>query len=146
MKRLIFTIAAAVALQAADNPKAKILKESDEQFCKDFIAQGVEGWLKYFADDASVFTPEKILTSKAEVRTYYERVFPPSSKGALTWKPVYADIARSGDLGYTYGTWENKGKDKDGNPVTRTGKYTTIWKKQKDGSWKIVMDVGNPDQ
>jgi ketosteroid isomerase-like protein len=57
--------------------------------------------LKYFADDASVFTPEKILTDKAEVRKYYERVFPPSSKGALTWKPVYADIARSGDLGYS---------------------------------------------
>jgi hypothetical protein len=34
MKKLIFTIVAAVALHAADNPKAKILKETDEQFCK----------------------------------------------------------------------------------------------------------------
>ena len=36
-----------------------------------------------------------------------------------------------------------KEQDKDGKPVVSYGKYTTIWKKQKDGSWKGVMDMGN---
>jgi ketosteroid isomerase-like protein len=61
----------------------------------------------------------------------------------LTWTPVGADISASGDLGYTYGTYEFRSRDKDGKPVVDHGKYTSIWKKQKDGSWKVVLDMGN---
>jgi ketosteroid isomerase-like protein len=32
---------------------------------------------------------------------------------------------------------------KDGQPTTETGKYVTVWKKQKDGSWKVALDMGN---
>ena len=32
-----------------------------------------------------------------------------------------------------------------GQTAKLTGKYQTTWKKQKDGSWKIVADIGNPD-
>jgi ketosteroid isomerase-like protein len=52
-------------------------------------------------------------------------------------------MAASGDLGYTYGNYQLKAKDKDGKVVTRYGKYASIWKKQKDGSWKVVLDMGN---
>ena len=61
----------------------------------------------------------------------------------LTWTPVYADMATSGDLGYTFGTYEFRSKDKDGKPTVTYGKYASVWKKQKDGTWKVVMDMGN---
>jgi len=61
----------------------------------------------------------------------------------LTWIPVGADISASGDLGYTYGTWEFHTKDKDGKPAVDYGNYTSIWKKQKDGNWKVALDMGN---
>ncbi|MGC1452130.1 MAG: nuclear transport factor 2 family protein, partial [Candidatus Sulfotelmatobacter sp.] len=61
----------------------------------------------------------------------------------LTWTPVGADISGSGDLGYTYGNYEFHAKAKDGKPVVQYGKYTSIWKQQKDGSWKVVLDMGN---
>jgi ketosteroid isomerase-like protein len=64
----------------------------------------------------------------------------------LTWEPAGGDVAASGDLGYTYGTFEFRSKDKDGKPVVDHGKYTSIWKKQKDGSWKVVLDMGNAGQ
>ncbi|PYX88395.1 MAG: nuclear transport factor 2 family protein, partial [Acidobacteria bacterium] len=54
-----------------------------------------------------------------------------------------AEMAASGDLGYTYGTFEFRAKDKDGHPIVRYGKYATVWKKQKDGTWKVAMDMGN---
>lgn len=41
------------------------------------------------------------------------------------------------------GTFEFRSKDKDGKAVVDHGKYTSIWKKQKDGSWKVVLDMGN---
>jgi ketosteroid isomerase-like protein len=56
---------------------------------------------------------------------------------------VGADVAASGDLGYTFGTYVFITKDKDGKPFREYGKYTSIWKMQKDGSWKVVLDMGN---
>ena len=46
-------------------------------------------------------------------------------------------------LGYTYGNYIFKHKDKAGKLITDYGKYTSIWKKQRDGSWKVVLDMGN---
>jgi ketosteroid isomerase-like protein len=62
---------------------------------------------------------------------------------SLTWAPVKAEMAGSGDMGYTYGNYVLRSKDKDGKIVARYGKYTSIWKKQKDGSWKVALDMGN---
>jgi len=55
-------------------------------------------------------------------------------------------VAASGDLGYAVGTWQLTGKSRKGEPVSLTGKYMTVWKKQADGSWKVVADMGNADQ
>lgn len=56
----------------------------------------------------------------------------------LEWKPLYADIAKSGEIGYTYGIWTLTA---DTNKFQ--GTYVTIWKKNKDGKWKFVLDTGN---
>ena len=58
----------------------------------------------------------------------------------LIWEPHFADIAASGDLGYTYGIYELRPRSKD---TVIYGSYTSIWKKQKDGKWKFVLDTGN---
>ena len=65
-------------------------------------------------------------------------------KGILTWKPTEAEIARSGDLGYTWGTYESTTTGPDQRPNIGYGKYVTIWKKQPDGTWKVALDAGNP--
>lgn len=57
---------------------------------------------------------------------------------SLSWKPVKADVAESGDLGYTWGNWKLELKD-----TTVYGNYFTIWKKQNDRSWKMTLDGGN---
>ena len=56
----------------------------------------------------------------------------------LSWKPVGADVAASGDLGYTWGNWKYQAPD-----TAYYGNYFTAWKKQKDGSWKVALDGGN---
>jgi len=55
------------------------------------------------------------------------------------WTPISADVARSGDLGYTYGTYyvETKNVDKAG------GTYCTVWKKDSSGKWKFILSTGN---
>ena len=64
-------------------------------------------------------------------------------KGELSWEPVGSDLAYSGELGYTWGTYEFRTQDAEGTPATRHGKYVTVWKKQPGGPWKFVADIGN---
>jgi ketosteroid isomerase-like protein len=33
----------------------------------------------------------------------------------------------------------------DGTVRRATGKYLNVWKKQPDGSWKVLVDIGNED-
>lgn len=56
----------------------------------------------------------------------------------LTWKPAKAEIAKSGDLGFSFGIYELTSKD-----TVLKGTYVSIWKKQSDGEWKFVLDSGN---
>ncbi len=63
-----------------------------------------------------------------------------ASAGKLTWKPIASDISVSGDLGYTYGTFELK----SGETVVEKGSYVRVWKKQA-GGWRVVIDVMSPD-
>jgi ketosteroid isomerase-like protein len=52
-------------------------------------------------------------------------------------------VSESGDLAYSFGNYEFRSIGKDGKPTTEHGKYTSIWKKQKDGRRKVVLDMGN---
>jgi len=67
---------------------------------------------------------------------------PPSDKKPLlAWQPSFAGMAESGDMGFTTGPWEFKGDVKDEKP-SGYGHFMTVWKKQADGSWKFVVDLG----
>lgn len=57
---------------------------------------------------------------------------------SFSWSPLDGDIAQSGVLGYTYGTFQIK-KD----TVIESGTYVSIWKKDENGTWKYVLDSGN---
>ncbi|MGP8214057.1 MAG: YybH family protein [Bacteroidia bacterium] len=59
----------------------------------------------------------------------------------LTWVPEKAEA--SGNLGYTFGWWKFYTKTKNGIDTIYQGDYVTVWKKQKDSSWKYVLDGGN---
>lgn len=55
----------------------------------------------------------------------------------ISWRPYKVEVAASGELGYTWGYWEY-----DGDSV-QYGNYFTVWKKQADGNWKMLLDGGN---
>jgi ketosteroid isomerase-like protein len=65
----------------------------------------------------------------------------PDKKPLLAWQPAFAGMAASGDMGFTTGPWESKEDIKDEKPQGY-GHFMTVWKKQPDGSWKFVVDLG----
>jgi ketosteroid isomerase-like protein len=114
----------------------------DTRFAEETAKRGLEGWLSYFDENATIFPgSHAIVTGLDAVRAYYaETGFDPSG---LSWTPAGSGISSSGDLGYTYGTWEMRGSSDQSADVVARGQYLTQWKKQADGSWRVVADIGN---
>ena len=129
-------------IAASPKPTPEMLKQLEAEFMKAAADKGSQGYMSYYADD-SVEVPNggPLIQGKAEIAKGMS--FLDDKNNRLLWTPVGADISASGDLGYTYGTYEFHAIDKDAKPVVKYGKYTSIWKQQKDGSWKVVLDMGN---
>jgi ketosteroid isomerase-like protein len=119
------------------------LMNLETQFMNAAAAKGSAGYMSYYAEDA-VELPNgaDAIQGKANIAQTMGFL---DQGNKLTWKPDFSDMAASGDLGYTYGTYvfTSKDKDKDGKPVVEYGKYLTVWKKQSDGTWKVAVDMGN---
>lgn len=118
---------------------ADLLRKLEAAFAKSVSERGHDAFVSYFAEDGVELEDGGGIKTKDDM----QKEGPWPSDLSLTWAPVKAEMAASGDLGYTYGNYELKSRDKDGKVVTRNGKYTSIWKRQKDGSWKVVLDMGN---
>jgi ketosteroid isomerase-like protein len=128
--------------QAQSASGADTLRQLEADFMKAAAERGSQGYMSYYAEDA-VELPNGADMIQGKDSIAKGMSFLDQKDNHLIWTPVYADMAASGDLGYTFGTYEFRSKDKDGKPVIEYGKYASVWKKQKDGSWKVVMDMGN---
>ncbi|MGA8432958.1 MAG: DUF4440 domain-containing protein [Candidatus Sulfotelmatobacter sp.] len=127
---------------AAAKNSAETLKVLEAEFMKAAAEKGSSGYMSYYADDA-VEVPNGADAIPGKANIAKTMGFLDDKNNHLTWTPVGADMSSSGDLGYTYGTYEFRSLGKDGKPVVSHGKYTSIWKRQKDGSYKVVLDMGN---
>jgi uncharacterized protein (TIGR02246 family) len=128
--------------RAADE---RAIREADAAWAKAAAAKDVEAYLSFFADDALVLLANgPILTGKESIRKSASEMM--ATPGfAMSWQPTKAEASRGGDLAYTVGTYQSTLNDAKGKPVTDRGKYLTVWKKQPDGKWKAVADMGNSD-
>jgi ketosteroid isomerase-like protein len=133
---------AAAAEQGSAKDRADLMR-TDSEFSDAAQKIGIAAAFVKYADPNAVMLPanENPVTGAGGIRKQFADL-PPGT--TLTWKPNKAEAAASGDLGYTLGAYVLRSKDKDGAPITRYGKYCSVWKKQKDGSWKWVVDVSTP--
>ena len=95
------------------------------------------------APTGAVFGSPQLVVGPDAVRAYYGAQ---SGGTSLAWHPVYASAAGSGDLGFTIGDYLLTARGPSGAAVQRVGKYLTVWKRQKNGDWKFVIDGGNPSK
>lgn len=116
-----------------------LLVQLEADFAQEVARHGHDAFLTYFAEDGVEVVDGGAFDNKDAMR----KQAPWPEGTTLTWTPVKADMAASGDLGYTYGNYVYTAKNKDGKLVASYGKYTSIWKKQKNQQWKVVVDVGN---
>jgi ketosteroid isomerase-like protein len=121
-------------------PGKVLLFDLEARFAKDTKERGGAGFASWFAENgvalgngqAPVIGRVAIEKSASWSPANYQ----------LTWTPTDAQMGPSGDMGYTWGHFEGRSKDASGNPVLTSGRYMTIWRKEADGSWKVVLDAG----
>jgi len=146
-RRLATASAAALLLGACsrtpdlDAARAAIRK-AELDFAAASKARGADAWAEVFADSGVQMEPGHNYVGKEAVRALMAPNLADTTR-LLSWTPTSVEVSSSGDLGYTVGRWELG--PRAGGPVTVRGSYVTIWRKQADGSWKVVLDGGNSD-
>ncbi|MDX1392932.1 MAG: nuclear transport factor 2 family protein [Gemmatimonadota bacterium] len=133
------------ATPATDMPPADAgqLMEADRTFASEVAARGIDAWVEAFAEDGAMLRPGAEVRGHGAIREAMAGAF--SSPGSsLTWDPTHAEISSSGDLGYTIGRYVSTAPGPDG-PTTSEGAYTTVWRRNPAGDWKVVLDLGVPD-
>ena len=130
---------------AADTKIEQALRDLDAQWSKDAGAKDVDKAVSYYAESAVVMPPNaSAATTKESIRSAWKEMLA-TPGAAISWKATKVEVAKSGDLAYVSGTYEETTTDASGKPVNDRGKYLEVWEKQADGKWKCGADMWNSD-
>jgi ketosteroid isomerase-like protein len=130
-----------LAMARASGP-LEAIRSADVEFSNDATKYGTGvAFGRYAAEDAQIFSgPGEFISGPHAIS---ESFGPPTERNTLVWHPVHGEVAASGDLGFTVGNAVFTGVREDGATLERYSKYLTVWKKQRDGSWRYVVDGGS---
>jgi uncharacterized protein (TIGR02246 family) len=122
------------------------IRAKDGTFEQGVAAKDVDKILDLYEDGAVLFAPKAPATiGKAGIRTAFQGLLgAPGVK--MSFKTTSVDVGRSGDLAMQRATFQIETTDKDGKPSTETGQGVVVWRKQADGSWKIIADTNADDK
>ena len=125
------------------SPGTAFLFNLEAKFAADTATGGGKAFASWFADDAMTLSNKQAaVIGKAKIAV--DANWDPKQY-QLTWTPEAGQMSPAGDMGFTWGHYQGTSKDHNGNPVTTTGRYMTIWKKMPDGSWKVALDSSNEE-
>ncbi|SRR6266540_2845552 len=121
------------------------LRDLDAQWSAAAGAKDLEKTVAFYSEDAVVLpTNAPAATTKDAIRNTWKDLL--ASPGlTISWKTTKVEVARSGDIAYTTGTYELTMNGPTGKLVPDHGKYVEVWKKQADGKWNVAVDIWNSD-
>ncbi|MEO8634992.1 MAG: nuclear transport factor 2 family protein [Gemmatimonadales bacterium] len=118
------------------------LLAADVAFDTATAARGLEGWVSFVADSGRQIDRQgNFVTGPSAIRAHMRGLLSDTLR-SLRWVPDLADVSGDGTLGYTWGRWTMTVRDSSGSRPAGQGRYLTIWRKQRDGRWKVEGDVG----
>jgi|ERR1700722_7961275 len=121
------------------------LRAADEGWLKVFAAKDVQKSVAFCAEDGAVLSPNAPIAQGREAigKSFAGFFTLPDLK--ISWHADKVEVAKSGELGYTSGSYQMIFSDPSGKTIPDKGKYVTVWKKQADGTWKVLLDIFNTD-
>jgi ketosteroid isomerase-like protein len=112
---------------------AEVVAQTENAFSARCLEIGIrDSFLEYFAPDAIHFDPEPRLA-----RPDLEREAGPTNV-RLSWKPRIVRVANTGQLAVSTGPYVLQ----SANGKSSSGYFLSMWRRQIDGAWKVVADIG----
>lgn len=119
------------------------IRQTDIDFCAALAARDVAKF-KNFVAAGGKFFGGRVNVGPEEVAKAWSPFFDPESGNRLIWAPKEVVVAASADLGYSLGEYEAQSRAEDGTTVSKHGYYVSIWRKDPDGRWRAIIDLGTP--
>jgi ketosteroid isomerase-like protein len=143
---IILVFSAGTPMSAQDrNSNVAALRNADAQWARVFTAHDLKQSVDACTTDASVMAPNAPAANGREAITELFKGFFATPDFKISWHATGAEVADSGELGYSTGVYEMSFKVGGDKMIKDHGKYLTLWRKQKDGSWKVISDIFNSD-
>jgi ketosteroid isomerase-like protein len=137
---LLPLLAACQDRAAAQAAEAAKLLDADRAFAAASLGGGTAEAYYARADGESLQLPANAPPVRGS-RPIRER-FGALGLEVLDWTPRQAQVARSLDLGWTWGEWRLLESEASRRPLAQ-GKYLRVWRRGADGGWKLAADIGN---
>jgi uncharacterized protein (TIGR02246 family) len=119
------------------------VQEDQAQWLKDFQSKDLDKIVSHFSDDAIIVDNGDPPVRGREAAKNIYRAFPADPASSLTFSPSLIEVSKSGDLAYVVGTYSSvKTVPQTQKTAEQRGSYVSIYKKQTDGTWKDVADIG----
>ena len=136
---ILFIIITVSCTRTANQIEELDLKDIDRKFSEYSVKHGVNAAFIKYADEEGVILKENSMPIEG-IKNIRELYKGDDSNIQLSWEPSFAAVAISGELGYTYGTFDlwNKATNKHSY-----GTYVSIWRRNSIGQWRFVLDTGN---
>lgn len=142
---VLFAVSIAVPAAAQDHRHiAKAILKLDEAWSNAAASHNLDKTVSFYTARAVLLPPNApIVTDPKGMRAAWGPLCDKSV--TISWKATKVEVAKAGDMAYTYGTYYLKMPDGKGGMIEDKGKFVEIWQKQKDRSWKCIVDTFNSD-
>jgi ketosteroid isomerase-like protein len=142
---VVFVVSCARAPRPRDTHDADVqaIRDDQIQWVKDFDSRALDKIVSHFSEDAIVIDKgaPPVNGREGAKKLYKEAAADPAS--SLKFAPSRIEVAKSGEIGYVWGSYTavtTVGNTR--KTAEDRGTYVSIYKKQPNGSWKDVLDIG----
>ena len=125
-----------LAAQTAPDARSQVFA-AERAFAKTMADRNLQAFAALVADDAVFFSGPEPRRGKTQVVEWWSRLFAAGTPAPFSWEPDQVEVLASGGLAWSTGPVH----DPQGRVISR---FNSIWRREPDGSWRIVFDKGEP--
>lgn len=134
---ILLTGAASGARAAESNAELQVqVRETERAFAKTMADRDHAAFASFVSEEAVFFGSKGVMRGRKAVALGWKPLFE-GPDVAFSWEPEQVEVLESGTLAISSGPV----RDPQGK---RTGAFTSVWRRERDGKWKIVLDKGCP--
>lgn len=113
------------------------VRDAETAFAKTMADRDHAAFVTFLAEDAIFLGPNNVLRGRKAVAEGWKKFFD-GKQAPFAWAPERVEVVDSGTLALSTGPVTDPASGK------RVGTFTSTWRRDPDGRWRVVLDGGCP--